>query len=127
LIKVADRGDLIKPSWIRWGTNTQARDRHVRNTEAMKEPEMMDWNDGSGWMNGNGMWMMLLFWAVFMAVVVWAVLRKTRRGVPAMSAESPRQILDRRFAAGEVDAEQYGEARRVLEGRSVITTGPPSG
>lgn len=98
----------------------------VRNTETMKEPEMMDWNDGSGWMNGNGMWMMLLFWGVFMAVVVWAVLRKTRSGVSAMSAESPRQILERRFAAGEVDAEQYGEARRVLEGRSV-PTGPPSG
>ena len=87
---------------------------------------MMDWNDNSGWMNGNGMWLMLLFWGALIALAVWAIIRTTRRRSPTTSAESPRQILDRRFAAGEVDAEQYGEARRVLEGRSV-TTGPPSG
>lgn len=87
---------------------------------------MMDWNDNSGWMNGSGMWLMLLFWGALIALAVWAIIRATRRGSPTTSAESPRQILDRRFAAGEVDAEQYGEARRVLEGRSV-TTGPPSG
>jgi putative membrane protein len=68
---------------------------------------------------------MLLFWAVLVALVVWAVIRMTRHHTPPTSAESPRQILDRRFAAGELDAEQYGEARRVLEGRSV-STGPPS-
>jgi putative membrane protein len=91
----------------------------------MKEPAMMDWNDRSGWMNGNGMWMMLLFWGVLVALVVWAIIRTTRHSAPTTSAEGPRQILDRRFASGELDAEQYGEARRVLEGRSA-TTGPPS-
>ena len=86
---------------------------------------MMDWNDSSGWMSGYGMWMMLLFWGVLVALAVWAVVRMTRHSSPTTSLESPRQILDRRFASGELDAEQYGEARRLLEGRSV-TTGPPS-
>ena len=86
---------------------------------------MMNWNDNSGWMNGYGTWMMLLFWGVLVALVVWAVIRMTRHSSPPTSAEGPRQILDRRFASGELDAEQYGEARRVLDGRSV-TTGPPS-
>jgi putative membrane protein len=91
----------------------------------MKEPTMMNWNDNSGWMNGNGMWMMLLFWGVLVALAVWAVVRMTRHSSSATTAEGPRQILDRRFASGELDAEHYAEARRVLEGRSV-TTGPPS-
>lgn len=87
---------------------------------------MMDWSGNVGWMSGYGMWMMLLFWGVPVALAVWALVRMTRHSSPPTSAESPRQILDRRFASGELDAEQYGEARRVLEGRSV-TTGPPRG
>lgn len=85
---------------------------------------MMDWSGSFGGMSGYGMWMMLLFWGVPVALAVWALVRMTRHRSSPTSAESPRQILDRRFASGELDAEQYGEARRVLEGRSV-TTEPP--
>ena len=38
---------------------------------------------------------------------------------PAMR-ETPLQILDRRFAAGEIDADQYRKARQLL------TPGPPT-
>jgi putative membrane protein len=87
---------------------------------------MMDWNDRIGWMNGNGMWMMLLVWGVLLALTVWAVVRMARHSPSVVTAEGPRQILDRRFASGELDAEQYGVARRVLEGRSV-PDGPSKG
>ena len=31
---------------------------------------------------------------------------------------------DRRFASGEIDAEQYADARRILEGRVTVTPTP---
>jgi putative membrane protein len=81
---------------------------------------MMDWNNnGSGW--GAGMVIMVVFLVALIALGVWAVMRLNRRSdEPGQSAESPRQILDRRFASGELDETQYAQARRVLEGRGVL-------
>lgn len=82
---------------------------------------MMDWGGNASWWNG-GMIFMFLFWLVLIALAVWAVLRLSRRpDGPAASPdfESARHILDRRFAAGEIDAATYAENRRVLEGHSV--------
>jgi len=81
---------------------------------------MMGWGSGGwGWMGGLGMVLMVIIWVGLIALIVWGVSALTRGhsgGAPTM--ESPRQILDRRFASGEMDAGQYAEARRVLEGRS---------
>jgi putative membrane protein len=81
---------------------------------------MMDWNgNGGGW--GAGMVIMVVFVAALIALAVWAVVRLSRRtDEPARSVESPRQILDRRFASGELDETQYAQARRVLDGRGVL-------
>lgn len=80
---------------------------------------MMGWYGNGGW--GYGMFFMGLFWVALIALAVWAVARSTRRsGEPMVGqVESARQILDRRFASGQIDTEQYADARRVLEGRSV--------
>jgi putative membrane protein len=93
------------------------------------EAAMMGWyNNGWGWGSGFGMLLMLLVWGGLIALGIWAVSRLTRgsgggqQGQPTL--ETPRQILDRRFAAGELTAEQYAEARRVLEGRSSTGTTP---
>jgi len=89
---------------------------------------MMGWyNNGAGWGSGVGMLLMLLVWGGLIALGIWAVARLTRGSGPAQpttTLESPRQILDRRFASGDITAEQYAEARRVLEGRS--STGTPT-
>jgi putative membrane protein len=86
-----------------------------------KEINMMGWNYGGwSWMTGLGMVLMVILWVALIALVVWGVGALTRghsSGAPTM--ESPRQILDRRFASGEMDATQYAETRRALEGRSV--------
>jgi putative membrane protein len=82
------------------------------------------WNDGNGWMNVFGMLVMLLVWAGLIGFAVWAAVRMTSGSTTTTSIESPRQILDRRFASGELDAEQYAAARRVLESRSI--DGAPS-
>lgn len=84
---------------------------------------MMDWNDyGFGW--NAGMLMMVVIWGGLIALGVWTVARITRGQEKPPVGESPRQILDRRFASGEIDAEQYADARRILEGRATVTPNP---
>lgn len=76
--------------------------------------------------NGWG-WMMLmpLLWIAVLAVAVWAVVRLTRNtgdyprrpsddGSPRR--ETPQEILDRRYASGEINADAYREARALLAG-----------
>jgi putative membrane protein len=72
---------------------------------------------GYGWGMGPGGWILMgLFWVVLIGLVVWAVVallpgsRLDTRGRP----ETPEEILDRRFALGELDAEQYRRARQEL-------------
>ena len=78
------------------------------------------WNDNGSWLNGFGMVLMVLVWGGLIGLAVWAVSRSSRWNQNAVAGgESPRQILDRRFASGELDAEEYASARRVLEGRSI--------
>lgn len=76
----------------------------------------------NGWYGGMGAggWVLMsLLWVVLIAVVVWAVASLLRRGDdrPRASlnlAERPEEILDRRFAAGEIDAAAYDAQRAKL-------------
>ena len=79
----------------------------------------MHWyRDGYG-MDGGSILLMTLMWFVIIALGIWLVTWITRRDqhLPHVSekVETPRQILDRRFASGEIDAEVYSQARRLLE------------
>jgi putative membrane protein len=73
---------------------------------------------GYGWGMGFTGWIFMgLFWVVVIGLVVWAIVallpggRATRvRG----RAEDGREILDRRFALGEIDTEQYRRAREEM-------------
>ena len=78
---------------------------------------MMGWYWGDwGAQAFMGMGVMLLFWGSLVWLVVWAVMRMTRTE-PTRSggAESARSILDRRLAAGEIDADEHARTRRTLE------------
>jgi putative membrane protein len=72
---------------------------------------------GYGWGMGPAGWIfMALFWIVIIGLAVWAVvalLPGNRAGGTART-ESPREILDRRFARGEIDVDQYRLARTEL-------------
>jgi putative membrane protein len=76
-----------------------------------------------GWYQGDwgftafmGMGVMLLFWGSIIWLVVWAVVRTTRtEPTRSGNSESARSILDRRLAAGEIDADEYASRRRTLE------------
>ncbi|AWK76960.1 hypothetical protein CBI38_35995 (plasmid) [Rhodococcus oxybenzonivorans] len=69
---------------------------------------MMDLYGGAGWM----MIGMAGFWLLVIGVLAWAIVwvfpRQPRVG------EDPRQILDRRFASGEIDEATYRASVDVL-------------
>jgi uncharacterized membrane protein len=59
---------------------------------------------------------MVLVWGAVIAIAVWALARATRsEQVVGAPVESARALLDRRFAAGEIDAAEYAVRRRALE------------
>ena len=86
---------------------------------------------GPGFMFGGALFFLFGFFvvvAVVIAVIVLAVHATTRpaypTGAPPMqmgappppARETPLEILARRFASGEITAEEYQRARHLLEG-----------
>ena len=84
---------------------------------------------GYGWGMGAGGWIaMTVFWIALITLVVWLVIRalpgardngREGRREGLAGTETPEQILDRRYAAGELDMETYQVMRATLaSGRS---------
>ncbi len=80
--------------------------------------------DGNGYFGGGagwGGWFMFVFMVLFMVAIVVAVIYFVRflaqpqgappqvyQAMPPFAArESPKEILQRRYAAGEIDREEY--------------------
>ena len=78
----------------------------------------MWWNDGwAGWFAMATM--MVVFWGAIIAVVVLLMRGKgAGQGVPPPAPRGPSamEILDERFARGEIDREEYDERRAALRG-----------
>lgn len=77
---------------------------------------MMGWyHDGTGW----GSWIlmamaMVAFWALVVFAIV-AIFRDTKRTTPSTpDPGNPMQILDERFARGEIDEDEYHARSSVL-------------
>jgi putative membrane protein len=77
---------------------------------------MMDWTD-SGW---SWWWMlpMMMFMVLLVGAVVWALVAITRSETTTTDAKRPtaQDILDERFARGEIDASEYRERMDALHG-----------
>ncbi len=57
---------------------------------------------------------MVLFWVLIVLGIVW-LARGAPTGLPtATRRETPLEVLDRRFAAGEIEVDEYRERREVL-------------
>jgi putative membrane protein len=83
---------------------------------------MMDGNFGFGMMNGFGFGgiFMILFWVVIIGLGVWLITSLVSRtsGQPPANlppAESPLDILKKRYARGEITKDQYDQMRRDLQ------------
>jgi putative membrane protein len=67
---------------------------------------------------GGGIIAMTVFWVGVVALVIWAVSRASSDG-GGHRGEQPRQqtpeeILDRRYVAGELDDDEYRSKRETL-------------
>lgn len=74
---------------------------------------------GYGGMGWGGMVGMIVFWLLLLAAIVWAVSRllpgrQARQSHSQPGQETPEEILDRRFARGEIDLEAYQMQRAAL-------------
>jgi putative membrane protein len=73
---------------------------------------MMGYGSGTG---AVGWIVMGVFWLLIIGTVVWAVgsvlPRESNRDG---RSDRPEDILDRRFALGEIDAQRYRQAREEL-------------
>ena len=79
---------------------------------------MMYWNT----MGFFGWTMMIVFWVAVVALIVWAV-----RSTASTRRESePIDILDRRFALGEIDGDEYEKRRRTLESQRLAASSSPA-
>jgi putative membrane protein len=89
------------------------------------------WGNQDGFDHGqSGLLMagMMIFWIAVIVVAIWLVIRLTDRrpshhlghemhsSALAPRGEAPKDILDRRLALGEIDAEQYSIAKKLLAG-----------
>ncbi len=83
----------------------------------------MYWDHDWGWGAWVGMGlMMLVFWAVVAAFVVVAFRSWGHQGPPPSHPQQPlgdpaMQILDERFARGEIDEQEYRSRRELLRSR----------
>ena len=80
---------------------------------------MMNWDGyGTTWWGGGGMVFMGLFWILLLGLGIWLTSWITKRETPAERIESPRQVLDRRLASGEIKVTEYAQTRRLIDSRA---------
>ncbi len=69
------------------------------------------------WYGFGGWWMllwMLLVWAGLIALIVWAVRAASDRPDTRRHGRA-LEVLEERFARGEIDREEFEDRRRALE------------
>ncbi len=63
-------------------------------------------------------WFGWIFWVVIIALIIWAVVtiinRGTREDHTTGRSESALDVLEKRYARGEIDKEEYEERKRDL-------------
>lgn len=72
---------------------------------------------GGGW----GAWMIFhwLFWLALLALVIWSGIMLSRRSrwSDSDSPKSALELLNERYARGEIDREEYLQRRKDIEER----------
>lgn len=83
--------------------------------------------DSIGWHHdmGAGSWiLMVLFWALLLAGLVWLVVSVARPRAP--SRPESLEVLDRRLAEGAISVEEYHERREAITADSSRPDAPTS-
>lgn len=69
---------------------------------------------GSMGMGGALGWSMWLFWILLFGLLIWGVYRLTTRAPSRSTRDTPLDVLQRRYAKGDLSTEEYEERKRVL-------------
>jgi putative membrane protein len=77
---------------------------------------------GPGMMGGFGwMWLMPFFWLIVPVLIIWAIVAlvrgTSRSGSPdsgSSHVESALEVLNKRYARGEINKEEYDEKKKDL-------------
>ena len=76
----------------------------------------MDWEGPRHGWSANGETLMLgLMLLIMVTLALWLIYVLGRRDTRSEIVETPRQILDRRFVGGEIDAKMYEQMRKKIE------------
>jgi len=76
---------------------------------------MWGWGHPVGWL-----WMVMMgvFWVALIIAVIflirWLLLSKGDRGSEVLREESPLEILNKRYAKGEIDKQEFVEKKKDL-------------
>jgi putative membrane protein len=78
---------------------------------------MNDWNNFGGWGMGLGFIFMLLFWGLVILGIAALIRWLMSQSSPSRSSpdKSPLEIVQERYARGEIDREEYEQKMRDLE------------
>lgn len=63
---------------------------------------------------GEGFGLMWLFPLLFLAIFIYFMRGMFGGGMHSGGSQTPREILDRRFASGEISKEEYEEMKATL-------------
>jgi putative membrane protein len=78
------------------------------------------WTMPHGMMMGGGMgFLMILFWAVVLMALVLLISAVFSGRRPSSHTESALEILQKRYARGEIDKDRFDAMRRELQQREV--------
>ncbi len=70
---------------------------------------------GPGMMGGfGGMWFMPVFFIIFWGLVIWGITAVVRGQRGSSSPDSALEVLQKRYARGEIDKEEYEEKKKDL-------------
>ena len=73
---------------------------------------------------GDGHFFFPLFFFLLLGVGLFFLLRRRRNG-PIGQGASARQVLDERFARGDIDRAEYEHRKAVLDGKDDVPPAPP--
>jgi putative membrane protein len=96
----------------------------------MKRSYLMMWGYGTTYTWGGMLLMLLgmLFWFALLGALIWALVRwVTRSGVSSGAPSSPSalEILQQRYARGEIDDATFVRMRQQLLGGASASEGAP--
>ncbi len=81
--------------------------------QQMNNPQHMT----DGWGGNYGMGFMIFFWIVILGIIgllIWFLIRKSSGSTHKSDDETALQILEKRYARGEIDEEEFRRKKKEL-------------